>query len=64
MNHIVTLENGGNTYYLKGTVWAYSRDRAQVFASHDEATAALAKAKKFMAAGMFKKAVITPAETE
>jgi len=55
---IVTVTNNGNEFPLRGTNWAYSMDRAQVFATRDDAAAALEKARKFMKPAMFKRAVI------
>jgi len=62
MAFIVTIMNNGTEWPLRGTVWAYSMDRAQIFATRDEAQAALTKAKPFMKAAMFKKAVIKEVE--
>jgi len=55
---IVTVENNGEKWPLKGTVWAFSMDRAQKFETQADATAALLKAKQFMKAAIFKKAKI------
>ena len=52
---IVTTKNGaGESVPLRGTVWAYSMDRAQIFDSREAAQAALDKAKKFMKASTYK----------
>jgi hypothetical protein len=58
MTYIVTVNVNGTTWPLRGTNWAYSMDRAQVFASREEAQAGLDRAKKFMKATVYKKAVI------
>jgi hypothetical protein len=58
MSYIVTLTHNGNRVPLRGTVWAYSMERAQIFATHEDAAAALEKARKFMKAAFFKKARI------
>lgn len=55
---IVTVTHNGHTVPLRGTIWAYSMDRAQTFATGEDAQAALDKAKKFMKAAIYKKAVI------
>jgi hypothetical protein len=44
MSYIVTVEHNGERWPLRGTVWAYSMDRAQHFATEDEARFALEKA--------------------
>jgi hypothetical protein len=53
---IVTVEHNGTKWPLRGTNWAYSMDRAQLFADRAEAEFALNKARPFMKAAMFKKA--------
>ena len=58
MTWIVTIDHNGETWPLRGTVWAYSMDRAQRFETRELAQAALLKAKPFMKAAMFKKARI------
>lgn len=55
---IVTLQNGSNEYFLRGTTWAFSADRAQVFADEDAARAGLATARKFTKPKLFKRATI------
>ena len=45
----VTIENAGQTFYLRGTTWAFSADRGNTFASEIAAAAAIEKAKKFLA---------------
>ena len=58
MSYIVTVMHNGTEWPLRGTVWAFSMDRAQIFATKEDAQAALIAAKPFMKAAMFKKAVI------
>lgn len=58
MGFIVTLVHNGNEVPLRGTVWAFSMDRAQVFATREEAQKALDKAKMFMKVSVYKKAQI------
>ena len=58
---IVTVEHNGEVWPLRGTVWAFSMDRAQVFATREAAEAALLKAKTFMKAALFRKARIIEA---
>lgn len=58
MTFIVTLIYNGQKLPLRGTTWAYSMDRAQQFATWEDANAALLKAKKFMKAAQFKAAKI------
>jgi hypothetical protein len=62
MAFIVTVTHNGNEVPLRGSVWAFSMDRAQVFASREEAQAKLDFAKKFMKASIYKKAVIKEIE--
>jgi len=58
MTFIVTVTHNGNEVPLRGTVWAFSMDRAQVFTTREEAQAMLDRAKKFMKVSIYKKAVI------
>jgi hypothetical protein len=60
MAFIVTVTNNGTKWPLRGTVWAFDMERAQKFATQEEAQAALNKAKPFMKAAIFKKAIIEP----
>lgn len=55
---IVTVNHNGEKWPLRGTVWAFSMDRAQRFDTRELAQTALEKAKKFMKAKVYKKAVI------
>lgn len=59
MAFIVTTPNAiGEKVPLRGTVWAFSMDRAQRFETREAAQAALDKAKKFMKATTYKNARI------
>jgi hypothetical protein len=58
MSYIVTVTHNGREWPLRGTVIAFSMERAQKFATREEAVAALAKAKKFMAPKVFRTAVV------
>lgn len=49
---VVCLRNGGFDYWLRRTVWAGGRDRADEFATEADARAAWEKAKKFTKAGL------------
>ena len=60
--YIVTVTHNGNRVPLRGTVWAFVMERAQVFDTREQAQAALEKAKKFMKATIYKKAVIEEVE--
>jgi hypothetical protein len=55
---IVTLMHNGTKWPLRGTVWAFSMDRATRFETEAAAEVALLKAKKFMKAAQFKAARI------
>lgn len=56
---IVTNVNGlGEKVPLRGTVWAFSMDRAQKFETREAAQAALDKAKQFMKATVYKRSRI------
>jgi hypothetical protein len=37
MSYIVTVDHNGVTVPLRGTVWAFSMDRAQRFAAREDA---------------------------
>ena len=58
---IVTVENGGTTWFLRSTIWTSEFDRADKYADRVAAQAAFDKAKQFMAAKIRKAAVILPA---
>jgi hypothetical protein len=55
---IVVIKNGGNDYFLRSTIWAFALERAQQFATREEAAEALQKAKPFTKAKLFKTAQI------
>ncbi|RUV37442.1 hypothetical protein [Mesorhizobium sp. M7A.F.Ca.MR.148.00.0.0] len=57
---IVTVNHNGEKWPLRGTIWAYSMDRAEQFPSEQAAQTALDKAKKFMKPAIYKKARIEP----
>ena len=61
---IVTVTHNGNKVPLRGSVWAFHMDRAQKFETPEAAQAALDKAKKFMKAAIYRKAVIEPAPVD
>jgi hypothetical protein len=58
---VVRIDNAGGSYWLRGTTWAFSIDRADRFESEDTARAAFAKAAKFTKPAMRKLAKIVPA---
>lgn len=59
MSFIVVTPNAlGEMVPLRGTVWAYSMDRAQKFETREAAQAALDKAKQFMKVRTYKAAKI------
>lgn len=45
---VVTVENKGMKFWLRGTTWAFHADRADVFHTDAEAHAAIARAERFM----------------
>lgn len=55
---VTVLNSQGEKFPLRGTVWAFSMDRAQKFATREDAQAALEKARKFMKARVYKSAII------
>jgi hypothetical protein len=59
--YLVTVEHNGETLPLRGTIWEFSMERAQHFASEAAAQAALDKAKKFMRPALRRKARIVEA---
>jgi hypothetical protein len=61
---IVTLEHNGEPWPLRGTVWAFRMERAQVFDTREAAQAQLDKARKFMPAKLYRAAriVSTPVD--
>lgn len=59
MTYIVTTKNAANERVpLRGTIWAFTMDRAQHFETREAAQAALDKARKFMKAATYKNARI------
>tara|TARA_R110000868_G_scaffold122455_1_gene324398 strand:- start:255 stop:440 length:186 start_codon:yes stop_codon:yes gene_type:complete len=56
--YIVTVTNNGETFYLRGTVWAFNADRAFAYDNEPDARVALARARPFMAAKIYKAAQI------
>lgn len=58
MAYIVTLTHNGQEWPLRGTVWAFSMDRAQRFETREAAQAALDNAKPFMKVKQYKSAQI------
>lgn len=55
MTHFIVETNG---YFLRGTTWAFSDDRAEKFETEMAAMEGLAKAEKFMKASAFRSAKI------
>lgn len=51
----VKMENLDYTWYLKGTTWTSTIERADSFATKELALAAFERAKKFMQAKLIKK---------
>ena len=47
--YAVRLTNGGYEWFLKSTTWTSNLERASLFSTEEDARAALAKAKRFMA---------------
>lgn len=56
--YILTLTQNGQTFYLRGTVWAFCEDRAFSFDTPELAYAALEKAKPFMKKAQIKNVVL------
>jgi hypothetical protein len=52
---IATVENQGQTFYLKGTTWAFRVERADQFETLEAAKAAAVKAARFMTKTLAKK---------
>jgi hypothetical protein len=53
---VFTVNHNGRDFWLRGTVWSFSRDRATEYATEWEASEALEKAKPFMAAKVYRAA--------
>jgi hypothetical protein len=62
MAFIVTVEHNGTKWPLKGTVWAFDMSRATRHETREAAQEALVKAKPFMTAKIYKRAVIEEVE--
>jgi hypothetical protein len=58
--YVVTVENGGQTYFLKDTTWSFSIDRADGFETIEAAAQATLKAHQFMKPALRKKCVVRP----
>ena len=43
--YIVSIQNGGFSYYLKGRIWAFSKDRALTYESIEKANEAIEAVK-------------------
>jgi len=46
---IVTVQNKGEKFWLRGTTWAFNLDRANKFETREAAAEAAKRAEKFMA---------------
>lgn len=55
----VSVTNNGINFFLKGTTWAFSIERADIFETRELAHAALQVARQFMNAKLFKQARFT-----
>ena len=53
----------GTGWFLRGTAWTGTYDRASIYVGQQAAQAALEKARKFMKPAAYKAARILPAET-
>ena len=53
---VVTVVNQGMRFWLKGTTWVFSLERADRYPSTDAAFAAIARASKFNKASVMKRA--------
>jgi hypothetical protein len=62
IKYIVTVEHNGEKWPLRGTVWAFSMERAQKFDTRAEAQTMLDRAKKFMKPALYRKALIEEIE--
>lgn len=60
---VVTPNLAGELVPLRGTIWAYSMDRAQQFETRELAQAALDRAKKFTKASSYKQARIVEVQS-
>ena len=57
---VVTVENMGNKFWLRGTTWAFSQERADVFETEAAAKASAVKAEKFMAPAIKRRYKVEP----
>lgn len=55
---VVTVENNGAKFWIKGTIWSMSKDRADKFQDKEEALKAFERAKKFMRGSIIRKVMI------
>lgn len=55
-NTVVTVVNQGQRFWLKGTTWSFSLDRADRYPTTHAAFAAIEKARKFNKASVMKRA--------
>lgn len=58
---IVTVENKGVKFYMRGTTWAFSVERATVFETADDTVAAIAKMAQFHPKALVKRVRIEDA---
>lgn len=56
--YMITVTNLGTQFWLGGTVWRFSPDRANRFHTEEDAKKALQRAKKFMTPSVYKAATI------
>lgn len=54
MTFIAKITNKGQEYWMRNTVWTFSEDRADKFATREEVIARTIANKQFMKPGMFK----------
>lgn len=59
---IVYVENMGNKFWLRGTTWAFSAERADQFETETAAKIAATRAEKFMAPAIKRKYKIEAVE--
>jgi hypothetical protein len=64
MKFVVRTTHLGQDYWLRATVWSRYPDRATPYDSHEDAKAALEKAKPFMKHAAYKAATIEEMEIE
>lgn len=56
--YIAKVNSEGNEYFLRGTAWAFQKDRATIYPDRVTADAAVEKAAKFMNKRLAKKVEI------